>query len=171
MASRSRRRDPRFVARHRGGPLRRESHRLLASWAAACAGRALSQFWSDTEDERPYHAVRQAEAWARSEAAAGAVMRAAVAAHAAARSSTGAARSAARTAGHAAATAHMADHSLGAAAYALAAAAQAAVDVERERFWQDRMLPSAVRALVMDARAQSHWNVDRFVLSRAVRSR
>ena len=30
-------RDRRFVAVHRGGPLDRERHRLLAVWAAECA--------------------------------------------------------------------------------------------------------------------------------------
>ena len=59
---------------------------------------------------------------------------------------------AARAAGHAAATAHMADHCLEAADYALKAAAQARMDVERERRWQERALPGGVRILVMDAR-------------------
>ena len=146
-------RDRRFVAEHRGGALRREDHRVLAAWAAACAGHVLGLFWDDPADDRPFHAVRQAEAWARGEVATGTVMRSASAAHAAARTSTGAAQAAARAAGHAAATAHMADHSLAAAKYALQAAAQAAVDVARERRWQDRMLPSAVGQLVLEVRA------------------
>ena len=146
-------RDRRFVAEHRGGALRREDHRLLAAWAATCAGRVLDLCWDAPDDDRPLHAVRQAEAWARGEVATGTVMRSAAGAHAAARTSAGAARAAARAAGHAAATAHMADHSLAAASYALQAAARAAVDGERERRWQDRMLPPAVRPLVLDVRA------------------
>lgn len=142
-------RDRRFVAAHRGGALRREDHRLLVAWAAACAGHVLGLCWDAPEDDRPLHAVRQAEAWARGEIATGTVMRSAVAAHAAARTSAGTAQAAARAAGHAAATAHMADHSLAAASYAL----QAAVDGERERRWQDRMLPPAVRPLVLEVRA------------------
>lgn len=146
-------RDRRFVAEHRGGALRREDHRLLAAWAAACAGHVLGLFWDDPEDDGPLHAVRQAEAWARGEVSTGTVTRSAAVAHAAARTSAGAAKAAARAAGHAAATSHMADHSLTAASYALQAAAHAAVDVERERRRQDRMLPSAVRSLVLDVRA------------------
>ena len=46
----------------------------------------------------------------------------------------------------------MADHCLGAADYALKAAAQAGMDVERERRWQERALPGGVRILVMEAR-------------------
>ena len=153
MRSGERGRDRRFVAEHRGGMLRREDHRLLAAWAAACAGHVLGLSWDDPDDDRPLRAVRQAEGWAREEVAAGTVMRSASASHAAARMSAGAARAAARAAGHAAATAHMADHSLVAASYALQAAAQAGIDVERERRWQDRMLPTAVRSLVLDLRA------------------
>lgn len=143
-------RDRRFVAEHRGGVLRREDHRSLAAWAAACAGHVLGLFWDDPEDGRPFHAVRQAEGWARGEVSTGTVMRSAYGAHAAARTSVGAARAAARAAGHAAATSHMADHSLVAASYALQAVAQAGADVERERHWQHRTLPTAVRPLVLD---------------------
>ena len=146
-------RDRTFVAEHRGGMLRREDHRLLAAWAAACAEHVLGLFWDDPEDDRPIHSVRQAEGWARGEVATGTVMRSAYAAHAAARTSAGAARAAARAAGHAAATSHMADHSLVAASYALQAVAQGGADMERERRRQDRMLPTAVRPLVLDRRA------------------
>ncbi len=152
MRSGERGRDRRFVAEHRGGVLRREDHRLLAAWAAACAEHVLGLFWDDPEDDRPFEAVRQADGWARGELATGTVMRSASAAHAAARTSAGAAQAAARAAGHAAATSHMADHSLVAASYALQAVAQAGVDVERERCWQDRVLPTAVRPLVLDLR-------------------
>lgn len=145
-------RDRRFVAEHRGGPLLRHDHHSLAAWAAACAERVLKVVWIDDEDGRPLDAVRQARAWSRGEVSATPVMRAAVAAHAAAREAGGAKIAAARAAGHAAATAHMADHCLAAADYALKTAAQAGMDVERERRWQERALPAGVRRLVLDAR-------------------
>ena len=145
-------RDRRFVAEHRGGSLLRHDHHSLAVWAAMCAERVLRVVWIDDEDDRPLDAVRQARAWARGEVSAAPVMRAAVAAHAAAREARGAKIAAARAAGHAAGTVHMADHSLVAADYALKAAAQAGMDVERERRWQERTLPGRVRSLVNDAR-------------------
>ncbi len=45
----------------------------------------------------------------------------------------------------------MADHSLRAAAYALKAVAQAGMDAEGERRWQERKLPDGIRTLVMQA--------------------
>ena len=152
VTDRSSGRDRRFVAEHRGGSLLRHDHHALAVWAASCAQRVLAVLWIDDEDGRPLDAVQQARAWARGEVAAAPVMRAAVAAHAAAREAVGAKIAAARAAGHAAGTAHMADHCLVAADYALKAAEQAGMDVERERRWQERALPDGVRTLVMDAR-------------------
>ncbi|HEY9069497.1 MAG TPA: hypothetical protein VIV61_04515, partial [Candidatus Ozemobacteraceae bacterium] len=78
-------RDRRFVASHRGGMLSIEHHRLLACWAAACAGRVLSRFWKDAKDQRPSEAVAGAETWVRGECSVGAARKLAVAAHAAAR--------------------------------------------------------------------------------------
>ena len=45
----------------------------------------------------------------------------------------------------------MADHSLRAAGYALKAVAQAGMDAEEERRWQERKLPDGIRTLVMQA--------------------
>ena len=117
------RRDPRFIAVHRGGLLDRPLHRLLASWAADCAEHVLPLFTANfPEDDRPRGAIAIARAWSRGETSVGEARKAAFAAHAAARSaSDAAAREAARAAGHAVATAHMADHELGAAAYAIKA--------------------------------------------------
>ncbi|MFO0642677.1 MAG: hypothetical protein U0183_25825 [Polyangiaceae bacterium] len=151
------RRDPRFVAVHRGGRLDDTTHRLLAAWAAACAERVLPLFVSRCpEDDRPAHAVAVAEAWSRHEASVGEAREAAIAAHASARATEDpVAREVARACGHAAATAHMADHELGAAYYALRAVrlssrpAEADAACARERRAQHERLPEAIRALVL----------------------
>lgn len=157
MAKYARRRDPRFVAVHRGGLLDEAHHRLLVSWAADCAEHVLPLFTAKyPEDERPSRAIETARAWSRGEASVAEAREAALATHAAARRvSDAAAREVARAAGHAVATAHMADHELGAAAYAIKAVrlASPAVDAtlagERECRWQRAQLPEAVRELVL----------------------
>jgi len=147
-------RDRRFVAEHRGGPLSKREHQLLARWAADCAEHVFSKHWKYTKDPRPLDAVRQARAWADGKISVGDARKAAVAAHAAARESIDAAATAiARSAGHAVATAHAADHSMGAAWYALKAAKLSGLDVTRERLWQDHQLPDSVRDLILSARA------------------
>lgn len=154
LARKSSRRDRRFVAVHRGGPLDLESHRLLATWAADCAEHVLSLF-DLIDDDHPQLAIEVARAWARGELTVGGAQKAAIAAHAAARAATTpAAIAVARAAGHAAATAHAADHCLGAALYACKAAkANDAVDDE-ERAWQISRLPVAVRELVISGLAR-----------------
>jgi hypothetical protein len=145
-------RDRRFVAVHRGGPLDRDKHRLLAAWAADCAERVLPLFQACSSDERPQRAVAMAREWARGETSVGEAQKAAVAAHAAAREATSkAATAAARAAGHAVATAHMADHSLGAALYARKAIEATGASADGERAWQVERLPDEVRELVVSA--------------------
>lgn len=78
-------RDRRFVAVHRGGPLDRDKHRLLAAWAADCAEHVLPLFEKCSSDDRPHRAIAVAKAWARSEVPVGDAQKAAVGAHAAAR--------------------------------------------------------------------------------------
>ena len=154
-------RDRRFVAVHRGGPLDATHHRLLATWAADCADRAVSScesFAASSElDPRPRRAIEVARAWGRGDVLAGVAMKAAVAAHAAARAmSQATATAAARAAGHAAATAHAADHCLGAATYAQKAVRASGGDVEAERAWQIEQLPAELRGLVTSALARRH---------------
>lgn len=164
------RRDPRFVAVHRGGLLDVTRHRLLASWAADCAERVLPFFTAKyPEDDRPRRAIEAARAWSRGEATVGEAREAAFAAHAAARSAADpVAREVARAAGHAVATAHMADHELGAATYAIKAVRLASPESEamaagqRECRWQREQLPEAIRELVlsdMEQRNQKLWSV------------
>lgn len=143
-------RDIRFIAKHRGGPLSKEHHRQLASWAADCAGRVLDAFEKVTTDDRPRRAMETARSWSRGEVSVGACQKAAVAAHAAARGAgTPVAIAAARAAGHAAATAHAADHCLGTVYYALKAVDPRVLEKERE--WQIATLPADLIGLVTSA--------------------
>jgi GrpB-like predicted nucleotidyltransferase (UPF0157 family) len=145
-------RDRRFVAVHRGGPLKISKHRLLAVWAANCAEHVLPVFTEGSSDDRPRRAIEMTRAWARGEVSVGDARKAAVAAHAAAREATSKSASAvARAAGHAVATAHMADHSLGATIYALKAIEAKGASTDAERAWQIAQLPDEIRELVVSA--------------------
>lgn len=148
-------RDRRFVAEHRGGPLSKAHHRLMASWAADCAEHVLPLFEAGSRDARPRQAIETARAWARGEVTVGAAQKASVAAHAAARAvKDPAAVAAARAAGHAVATAHMAEHSLGPVIYGAKAVVAAGGSISEERAWQMKRLPRGVRTLVKSAVAR-----------------
>ncbi len=145
-------RDKRFVAEHRGGPLKREQHIQLITWACDCAEHVVHLF-GEVIDERLKNAIVIARAWARGNASTGDAMKASVAAHAVAReSSNPTSQAVARSVGQAVATAHMADHSLGAAWYALKAMKNAGQSPDAERRWQDEHLPPEIKDLVMSAR-------------------
>jgi len=146
-------RDRRFIAAHRGGPLARADHALLARWAADCAERVLHLFTRHSDDIRPRHALEVARAWADGEVKTGVAMKASLAAHAAARQAKDkAAIAAARAAGQAVATAHAADHSMGALLYALkaleASDAAAQHELEAELEAQLAKLPERLRSPV-----------------------
>jgi len=145
-------RDKRFIAEHRGGPLKKNQHYQLMEWACACAGHVM-HLYGEKIDERLLNALEVANEWKNGNASVGDARKASVDAHAAARESPNpAATAVARSAGHAVATAHMADHSLGAAWYALKAVKNAGKPIEPERHWQDEQLPAEVRQLVLTAR-------------------
>ncbi len=80
-------RDQRFVAKHRGGPLKKEQHCQLITWAIACAEHVLPLF-GEKPDERLENALLVAKAWAQGKASTGDAMKASVAAHAVARESS-----------------------------------------------------------------------------------
>lgn len=150
-------RDPRFITIRRGGSLQDTNHHLLAIWAADCAQHVLHLFEEmQPNDKRPYQAIESARAWARGEITMSQSRSAGGQAMAAARNLNGAARFAAYAAGQAAVVAHVAAHELGAAAYAIKAIREAAVDGEAikagrlECVWQRAQLPSEIRALVLD---------------------
>ena len=145
-------RDQRFIAEHRGGPLKKGQHYQLLKWACDCAERVLPLL-GENIDERLTDALRVAKAWTRGDASVGDARKASVGAHAVAReSSNPTAIAVARAVGHAVATAHMADHSLGSAWYALKAVKSAGRSIESERKWQDAQLPSEIKELVLTAR-------------------
>lgn len=145
-------RDKRFVAEHRGGPLRNEQHRKLMQWACDCSGNVLPLL-GETIDIRLKNALHVAKQWQNGNASVGDARKASVDAIRVANESKDAtAISVARSVGHTVATAHMADHSLGAAYYALKAVESAGGSVEEERKWQDKQLPSGIKTLVLSAR-------------------
>jgi hypothetical protein len=145
-------RDKRFIAEHRGGPLKKEQHYQLITWAYDCAEHVLYLF-GEKIDERLKNALHVAKAWKQGTASVGDARKVAVDAHAVAReSSNPTAIAVARSVGHAVATAHMADHSLGAAWYALKAVKNAGKSIDAERRWQDEQLPSEIKELVLTAR-------------------
>ena len=145
-------RDTRFIAEHRGGPLKKEQHYLVIQWACDCAENVLHLF-GEIPDERLKNALHVAKEWKAGNASTGDAMKASVAAHAVAReSSDPTAIAVARSVGHAVATAHMADHSLGAAWYALKAVKNAGKSPDAERRWQDGQLPTEIKDLILTAR-------------------
>lgn len=145
-------RDRRFIAEHRGGPLKKEQHYQLIQWACDCAEHVL-HLVGENIDERLINALKAANEWKQGKASVGDVRKASVGAHAVAReSSNPTAIAVARSVGQAVATAHMADHSLGAAWYALKAVKNAGSSIDAERKWQDEQLPSEIKELVLTAR-------------------
>ncbi len=145
-------RDKRFIAEHRGGPLKKEQHYQLITWACDCAEHVLP-LCGKIIDERLKNALLIARQWAQGNASAGDAMKCSLSAHAVARASPDpAAIAVARSVGQAVATAHMADHALGAAWYALKAVNHAGKSVNAEREWQDDQLPPEIKDLVLTAR-------------------
>ena len=145
-------RDKRFIAEHRGGPLKKEQHYQIMKWACDCSEHVLKLF-GEKIDERLTNALTVANKWRLGNASVGDARNASVAAHAVAReSSNPSAIAVARSVGQAVATAHMADHSLGAAWYALKAVKNAGKSTDAERKWQDEQLPSEIKELVLSAR-------------------
>ena len=145
-------RDKRFVAEHRGGPLKKEQHYLVITWACGCAENVLPLF-GEIIDERLNNALLIGKEWVKGNASVGDAMKASVAAHAVAReSSNPTAIAVARSVGHAVATAHMADHSSGAAWYALKAVKNAGKSTDAERRCQDEQLPPEIKDLILTAR-------------------
>jgi len=144
-------RDNRFVAVHRGGPLKKEQHYQLIKWACDCVEHVLHLF-GEKIDERLINALNVAKEWKQGNTSVGDARKASLDAIATANKfSNPTAIAVARSVGHAVATAHMADHSLGAALYALKAVKNAGKSVEAERKWQDEQLPSEIKELVLTA--------------------
>ena len=145
-------RDKRFIAEHRGGPLKKEQHYQLIQWACDCSEHVLHLF-GEKIDDRLKNALHVAKEWKQGNVSVGDARKASVDAHMVARESSNlTAIAVARSVGHTVATAHMADHSLGAAWYALKAVKNAGQSIDAERKWQDEQLPSEIKELVLTAR-------------------
>jgi hypothetical protein len=145
-------RDKRFIAEHRGGPLKKEQHYQLITWACDCSEHVVHLF-GEKIDDRLKNALHVAKEWKQGHASVGDARKASVGAHAVAReSSNPTAIAIARSVGHAVATAHMADHSLGAAWYALKVVKNMGKSIDVERKWQDEQLPPEIKELVLSAR-------------------
>ena len=126
--------------------------RLVAGWAADCAGRVVGIFEAEAPgDARPREAIARSRAFAHGELGVADEIRRRFEHGGAARTVRDpAAVAAARAAGQAAAVAHMGAHALGAAAYAAKAAGLAAPGrpdaVSDEIRWQLAHMPAAVAA-------------------------
>ncbi len=145
-------RDKRFIAEHRGGPLKKEQHYQLITWACDCVENVLHLF-GEKIDHRLKNALTVAKEWKQGNASVGDARKATLDAIAVANESSNlTAIAVARSVGHAVATAHMADHSLIAAFYALKAVKSARKSIDVERKWQDEQLPSEIKELVLTAR-------------------
>ena len=144
-------RDKRFIAEHRGGPLKKEQHYQLIQWACDCSEHILCLF-GENIDERLENALIVANEWKKGNASVGDARKSSLGAIAVANeSSNPTAIAVARSVGHAVATAHMADHSLGAVWYALKAVKSAGKSVDTERKWQDEQLPLEIKEFVLNA--------------------
>jgi len=145
-------RDTRYIAEHRGGPLKKEQHRQLVIWACECVENVLP-LYRNTVDERLANAINTAREWVKGNASVGDARNASFNAIAVANELNDRISIAiARSVGHAAAAAHMADHSLRAAEYALKAVRLADKSVETERKWQDKQLSPGIIDLVLATR-------------------
>lgn len=156
-------RDKRFIAEHRGGPLKKEQHRQLMQWAINCSQHVLP-LYGKNPDEQVLKALRVAEAWRQGEASVGEARKAAYGIIALAKELTDpVALAVARAVGQTVATAHMADHALGGAWYGLRAVKAAGKSVEEERRWQEDHLPPEIKELVITAFASEKFRTKKAV--------
>lgn len=147
-------RDKRFVAEHRGGPLKMEQHRQLMAWTCACVEH-VSYLIDFQSVERISHALLVGKAWVEGRASVGDARKAAVSMLDLARTLKDPIQIAlVRATGHAVATAHMADHSMGGALYALKAVNCAGKSMDEEQSWQVAQLPLEIRDFVLEVMNQ-----------------
>ena len=162
-------RDPALITVRRGGTRTDADHRLLATWAIACADHVRPLFEAERPDDPTLRATLDvARGWVRGEVQMKEAHQQSFRANAAGRGLPDPARFAALAAGQAVAVAHVAAHDLGAAAYAIRAASAAVPRADQdaagdaERAWQRERIPAHLRAAVLaDQRARSSicWGV------------
>lgn len=63
-------RDKRFIAEHRGGPLKKEQHYQLIQWDCDCSEHVLHLF-DEKSDERLKNALNVAKKWKKGNASVG----------------------------------------------------------------------------------------------------
>jgi hypothetical protein len=152
-------RDKRFIAEHRGGPLKKDQHYQLMNWACNCAEHVI-HLVDDPLDGQLRILLLVGRAWAQEKATVGEARNASVSAHSLARATSDTtAIAVARSVGHAVATAHMADHSLGSAWYVLKAVKNAGESIKAEEKWQNNLLPKEVRGLIISARGNKKFQI------------
>ncbi|SDE11036.1 hypothetical protein SAMN04487996_103371 [Dyadobacter soli] len=143
-------RDARFVAEHRGGPLKRQQHNALLEWASKCVKHVLDKI-GENSNPSFIKILDVGEAWKNGNASVGDARNAAFAAIAIAKALEDPVKiAAARAVGHVVAVAHMADHALRAADYALKALSKDERVLERQ--WQNEQLPVSIKSLVLATR-------------------
>lgn len=153
-------RDKRFIAEHRGGPLKKEQHIQLMNWACDCAEHVLPLGDVLIHDQLK-DLLLVGRAWAKGKATVGDARNASVSSHMLARSSSDFTTIAvARCVGHAVATAHMADHSLGSAWYALKAVKSTGKSIDEEKKWQNQLLPKEIKQLIISARQEKKFHIE-----------
>lgn len=152
-------RDSRFVAEHRGGPLKKQQHCQLIKWACDCARHVLPYFGKEI-DPRITKALQIAEDWRQGNASVGDARKAAYDIIDLAKElSDPTAILVARSVGQAVATAHMADHAMGAAWYALKVMKSLGKSVDEERKWQNEQLPADIRELVQSVMQTKKFSI------------
>jgi hypothetical protein len=163
-------RDNRYIAEHRGGPLKKEQHLQLISWACDCAEHILPLFVYG-DDKSLKNSLCIGRKWAKRNVPTGDARKASmVAIKVANEKSDPVSIAVARAVGHAVATAHMADHSIVAATYALKAIQLAGNSIDDERNWQNDQLPVDIRELVLTARSQKEKNLKTNLIYRPLKN-
>jgi len=149
-------RDKRFIAKHRGGPLTKEEHKLLILWSCKCVEHVLPLYGEKIPNEIT-NALQTAKLWAKEQASVGNARNCAFALLKLARTLKDDTQIyIVRAAQHCVSTAHMADHSSGAAEYALKALLSAGKPIDQERKYQDKILPKDIKELVLTSRANKN---------------
>ncbi len=138
----------RFIAEHRGGPLKKEQHKQLIIWACQCVQSVLPLAGQPTY-QRLTHVINIAYEWTKGNTSVGEARNASLEAIALANELTDQKEIAiARAVGHAVAAAHMSDHSIRAADYALKAVKLAGISVMNNTHSADERIAKMTFATV-----------------------
>ena len=143
-----------FIAEHRGGPLSKNQHTLLMTWARNCILHVLPQV-NFTMNEVLNQIMKISKDWEIGESSVGETRNASLKAINLARElNDPVSIEIIRGIGQMVAVAHMADHAIGSAEYALSALTCKGKAIDSEREWQNDQLPLDIKILVLTAREQ-----------------